>query len=102
MQVPKIRLSDTVDPASARQVAQALGVWADNMDARQAALAVADMLEGLDAPHRRCDPVTATWKSRATTRRASPQRVKNFNANAGVRSVEDQIADALRLLEAAY
>jgi hypothetical protein len=28
--------------------------------------------------------------------------VKNFNANAGVRSQEAQIADALQLLEAAY
>jgi alcohol dehydrogenase class IV len=28
--------------------------------------------------------------------------VKNFNANAGARSPDAQIADALRLLEAAY
>ena len=30
------------------------------------------------------------------------ETVKNFNANAGARSPNDQIEDALRLLEAAY
>ena len=30
------------------------------------------------------------------------ETVKNFNANAGVRSAQEQIADAFRLLEAAY
>ena len=30
------------------------------------------------------------------------ETVKNFNANAGVRSADDQIGDAFRLLEAAY
>ena len=35
----------TVDPRSARQVAEAIGVWRDGMDARQAALAVAEKLE---------------------------------------------------------
>ena len=43
----KIRLSETVDARSARQVAEALEVWRDGMDARQAALAVADTLEAL-------------------------------------------------------
>jgi len=30
------------------------------------------------------------------------ETVKNFNANAGVRSPQEQIDDAMRLLEAAY
>jgi hypothetical protein len=30
------------------------------------------------------------------------ETVKNFNFNAGQRSADDQIADALRLLEAAF
>ena len=30
------------------------------------------------------------------------ETVKNFNFNPGLRSAEDQIEDALRLLEAAY
>jgi hypothetical protein len=30
------------------------------------------------------------------------ETVKNFNANAGVRSAEEQIDEAMRLLEAAY
>ena len=98
----KIRLADAVDAGSARQVAAALGVWRDGMEARQAALAVADTLEGLytrvgvptrlrqlDIP-REDLPVIAN------------ETVKNFNANAGVRSSADQIADAMRLLDAAY
>ena len=43
----KIRLTDTVEARSARQVAEALEVWRDGMDARQAALAVADRIEAL-------------------------------------------------------
>ncbi len=102
VQVPKIRLSNTVDPISARQVAEALGVWADNMDARQAALAVADMLEAL---YTRIGVPTRLRQleiPRDDLPRIAAETVKNFNANAGVRSAEDQIADALRLLEAAY
>jgi alcohol dehydrogenase class IV len=30
------------------------------------------------------------------------ETVKNFNANAGVRSAKEQVTDALQLLEAAY
>ncbi len=98
----KIRLTEKFDPQSARQVAEALEVWAGNMDANQAAAAVADRLEDmytamgmptrlrqLDIPH---DDLPNIAK----------ETVKNFNANPGARSAEDQIADALKLLEAAY
>ena len=43
----KIRLSEAIDPIAARQVAEALEVWREGMDARQAGLAVADKLEAL-------------------------------------------------------
>jgi alcohol dehydrogenase class IV len=98
----KIRLSDTIEARSAQQVAEALDVWRDGMDGRQAALAVADLLEvlytrvGVPIRLRQLDiprddlPVIAN------------ETVKNFNANAGVRSAEDQIEDAMRLLDAAY
>src|SRR3984957_9837172 len=45
----KIRLSTAIDAQSARQVAEAMGLRRDGMDARQAALAVADTLESLYA-----------------------------------------------------
>ena len=39
---------------------------------------------------------------RSDLRGIAAETVKNFNANAGVRSAEDRIADAVRLLEAAF
>jgi alcohol dehydrogenase class IV len=98
----KIRLSEAVDPRAARQVAEALGVWHDNMDARQAALAVADTLEAIytrvGAPTR----LRQLDIARNDLRAIANETVKNFNFNPGQRSAEQQIADALRLLEAAY
>ena len=99
---PKIRLSEAIDAQSARQVAEALGVWRDGMDARQAALAVADTLEAL---YTRIGVPTRLRQldiPREDLRNIAAETVKNFNANAGARSPADQIEDAMRLLEAAY
>jgi alcohol dehydrogenase class IV len=99
---PKIRLSDPIDAQSARQVAEAIGVWRDGMDSRQAALAVADTLEAL---YSRIGVPTRLRQldiPREDLRNIATETVKNFNANAGVRSAQDQIDEALRLLEAAY
>jgi alcohol dehydrogenase class IV len=102
VQATRIRLSEAIDSRSARQVAKALGVWRDGMDGRAAALAVADALEDL---YRRVG-VPIRLRELGIPREDLPliaqQTVKNFNANAGVRSAEDQIADAARLLDAAY
>jgi len=98
----KIRLSEQIDAQSARRVAEALGVWHGNMDARQAALAVADTLEAL---YTRIGVPTRLRQlniPRDDLPAIAAETVKNFNANAGARSPNDQIADALRLLEAAY
>ena len=87
---------------SARQVAEALEVWRDGMDARQAALAVADTLEAL---YTRIGVPTQLRQldiPREDLRSIADETVKNFNANAGVRSPDAQIEDAIRLLEAAY
>ncbi|MGE0417773.1 MAG: iron-containing alcohol dehydrogenase family protein [Acetobacteraceae bacterium] len=99
---PKIRLSETVDDTSSRQVAEALKVWHANMSARQAALAVADLLEDL---YTRIGVPTRLRQldiPRDDLPNIAAETVKNFNANAGMRSPEEQVADALRLLEAAY
>jgi alcohol dehydrogenase class IV len=98
----KIRLSGAVDARSARQVAEALEVWRDGMEARQAALAVAD---SLDALYGRIG-VPTRLRQLGIPRDDLPliagETVKNFNANAGVRSPLAQIEDARRLLEAAF
>ncbi|MEL0113979.1 MAG: hypothetical protein VW835_19795, partial [Rickettsiales bacterium] len=72
------------------------------MDARAAALAVADALEdiytkiGVPTRLRQIDIPQDDLINIAK------ETVKNFNANAGVRSAEDQIANALKLLETAW
>jgi alcohol dehydrogenase class IV len=99
---PKIRLSEAVDLRSARQVAEALAVWRDGMTAREAALAVADTLEGM---YTRIGVPTRLRQLQIPPddlRNIANETVKNFNANAGVRSAAEQIEDAVRLLEAAY
>jgi alcohol dehydrogenase class IV len=98
----KIRLSDTVDARSARQVAEALEVWRDGMNGRSAALAVADTLESL---YTRVGVPTRLRQldiPREELRDIANETVKNFNANAGVRSAQEQIDEAMRLLETAY
>lgn len=99
---PKIRLSKSVDAQSARQVAEALAVWRDGMDGGQAALAVAEKLEALYARNGMPTRLRQLDIPREDLRGIANETVKNFNANPGVRSAEDQIQDALRLLEAAY
>ena len=102
VQASRIRLSETVEARAARQVAEAIGVWHGNMDARQAAQAVADALEAL---YTRMG-VPTRLRQLDIPRDDLPEIArltgKNFNANAGVRSAEEQIADALRLLDTAY
>jgi alcohol dehydrogenase class IV len=98
----KLRLSEEVDARAARQVAEALEVWRDGMDVRQAALTVADKLE---AVYSRVGVPTRLRQieiPRNDLQTIADETVKNFNFNPGLRSVQDQIRDSLRLLEAAY
>jgi alcohol dehydrogenase class IV len=99
---PKIRLAEQVDARSARQVAEALGVWHGNMDGRQAALAVADTVQALYTRIGMPTRLRQLNIPRDDFRNIANETVKNFNANAGARSPQDQIGDAMRLLEAAY
>jgi alcohol dehydrogenase class IV len=100
--VPKIRLSEQLDARQVRQVAEALEVWHDNMDARLGALAVADRLEALYTRLAMPTRLRQLNIPRDELADIARETVKNFNANAGMRSAEDQVADALQLLEAAY
>jgi alcohol dehydrogenase class IV len=98
----RIRTSDAIDAPAAEKVARALEAWRDGMDGRAAALAVADRLDalytGLGMPTR----VRQLDIPREDFSKIAADTVKNFNANAGARSPDAQVADALRLLEAAY
>ena len=98
----KIRLSDRPDARSARQVAEALEVWRDGMDGRQAALAVAERLEALYSRVGVPTQLRQLQIPREDLREVANETVKNFNANAGMRSPQEQVEDAMRLLEAAY
>jgi alcohol dehydrogenase class IV len=98
----RIRLSDTVDPRAARRVAEALEVWRDGMEGREVALAVADKIETLYTRLGMPTRLRQLDIPREDLSKIAADTVKNFNANSGVRSQEAQIAEALRLLEAAY
>ena len=72
------------------------------MAAREAALAVADTIEAL---YTRVGVPTRLRQldiPREDLHDIANETVKNFNANAGTRSPNEQIADAMHLLEAAY
>ncbi len=99
---PAMRLAEAVDLAAARRVAEALDVWRDGMDGTAAALAVADALEAIYSRTGMPIQLRQLDVPRDGLAAIAGETVKNFNANAGARSAEAQIADALRLLEAAW
>ena len=95
----RIRLSEDDDAAAAQVVAEALGLRPGTQPLRAV---IADELERLY----RCVGMPIRLSEMNIPRSALPliagQTVKNFNANAGVRSDSERIAAAQRLLEAAY
>ena len=95
----KIRLSQDENAAAAQLVAEALGLGGADKPLRPI---IADELERLY----RCVGMPIRLSELNIPRSAIPliagQTVKNFNANAGVRSDSERIAAAERLLEAAY
>ena len=102
VQAHTIRLAQGVERSPARQVCQAIGISYDGLDGRQMALAVADWLEeiygliGMPTRLRQLDVPKDDLSNIAK------DTVKNFNANSGVRSAQEQIDDALNLLNAAW
>jgi alcohol dehydrogenase class IV len=93
LQAAGIRIAPSIEAASARQVADALGVAPD---------AVADTLEAIYTRAGMPTRLRSLGIPQADLPRIAASTVKNFNANAGLRSPEAQVAEALRLLEAAY
>ncbi len=98
----KIRLSETVELDAARPLAQALGVWTDGMDGRQAALAIADTLEALYARAGMPTRLRQLGIPRGDLPLVAAATTKNFNYNPGLRAEQDQVAETRRLLEAAF
>jgi alcohol dehydrogenase class IV len=98
----KIRLSEDIDTQAATQLAEALEVWRDGMDAKGAAFAAADKLEGLYSRVGVPTRLRQIQIPREDLQAIANETVKNFNFNPGLRSAQEQIDEALRLLEAAY
>lgn len=98
----RIRMAGTVEPGPARQVATALGIRTQGMEAREAANAVADALEHLYTELGMPTRLRHLGIAQADLPEVAALTVKNFNANAGMRSPEQQVAEALALLQAAY
>ena len=84
------------------KVAAALGVWRGGMGAEAAALAVADRLEAVYTAQGVPTRVSQLDIPQDDLIGIARETVKNFNANAGARSAEDQVQDALSLLQAAW
>ena len=97
-----MRLAETPDIKPARAVAKALEVLQDGMDAGNAIAASADKLE---AVYSRIGVPTALSQldiPRDDLINIAKETIKNFNANAGARSPDEQVASAMKLLEAAW
>ena len=95
----KIRLSQDDDAAAAQVVAEGLGLDRDSKPIRQA---IADELERLYRSVGMPIRLSEMNIPRSAIPLIAGQTVKNFNANAGVRSDSERIAAAQQLLEAAY
>lgn len=95
----KIRLSQNDDAAAAQLVAEALGLGHGGQPIK---LAIADELERLYRSVGMPIRLSEMNIPRSALPLIAGQTVKNFNANAGVRSDSERIAAAQQLLEAAY
>ena len=85
-----------------RHVAEALGVWRDGMSPAAAAREVAGALDGIYTKVGVPTRVSQLDILKDDLINIARETVKNFNANRGARSPDEQVADALKLLEAAW
>lgn len=101
LQVPGIRIADTIDLAAARRTAQALEVWRDGMDARSAADAVANELAQLYRDRGMPERLRDLDVAEADPPAIAEETIKNFNAReASV--LQRSGLNRLRLLKAAW
>lgn len=97
-----VRRAEGMPAELAIRAANALGVWQAGMDRNAARMAVADEFERIYRAVRRPTRIGELGIPRNELPSVAEQTVKNFNANAGARSVEDRIERALELLESAW
>ncbi|MCA8926872.1 MAG: iron-containing alcohol dehydrogenase [Alphaproteobacteria bacterium] len=97
-----LRLAEGVDAEAAGRVADGLGVRHDGMGTAETAAAVADRLEAIYAGTGMPTRVGQLGIPEDDLPNIAAETVKNFNFNRGARSAEQQVADALRLLRAAW
>ncbi|MGY9056607.1 MAG: hypothetical protein ACKVGZ_13570, partial [Alphaproteobacteria bacterium] len=76
--------------------------WDDGMSGDQATIAVADAIEGIYAHIGAPTQVRQLEIAQDDLINIARETVKNFNANRGARSPDEQVQDALRLLQAAW
>lgn len=96
------RLSENIEAPVARRVAVGLGVWRAGMSVGEATVAVADSLDAIYAKVGMPTRVGQLGIPREDLVNIARKTVKNFNANSGARSEDEQIGHALHILEAAW
>jgi alcohol dehydrogenase class IV len=97
-----MRLAEDIEASTARRVAVGLGVWRAGMSATEATAAVANTLDAIYSKAGMPIRVGQLDIPREDLANIARETVKNFNANAGARSEDEQISQVLRLLEAAW
>jgi alcohol dehydrogenase class IV len=98
----QMRRAPTPPPEAAARVAGAFGLWRDDMSAQDATLAIADALEDLYRSAGMPVLIRELGIPQEDFPAIARETTKNFNFNAGMRSEEEQIQDALDLMEAAW
>jgi alcohol dehydrogenase class IV len=99
---PAIRVADAIPEDQAQQVASALCLWNEGMNAKNAAQAVANRLESIYTEIGMPIRLRQLEVPKGDLHQVAAATLRNFNANAGMRSEAEQIASAMRLLEAAW
>ena len=96
------RRSPAPDIESARRVAQAMDVWADNMSAEDAKLAIADGIEDLYKKVGMPTRISELNIPKEDFSEIAKETIKVFNFNAGLRDADQALQDAIDLMEAAW
>ncbi len=98
----QMRRAETPPADAAERVATAFGLWREGMSAQEGTHAVADAVDSL---YQRVGVPTRMGElgiPREDLPQIARETTKNFNFNAGMRSEEEQVQDALDLMNAAW